>query len=100
MAGVKGRSGKKLDTFITDALRVAMKRAAEDPKHKTRVHAMADEMARRAEQGDMAAVQYVTDRIEGKAVQKHAGDEDQPIRYIGTIERVIVDPGTSETSDS
>jgi len=100
MAGVKGRSGKKLDTLITDALRLAMLRAAEDPKHKNRVHAMAEEIAKRAETGDMVAVQFVTDRIEGKAVQKHAGDEDSPIRFIGTIERVIVDPGTPETSDS
>lgn len=78
MAGVKGRSGKKLDTLITDALRLAMLRAAEDPAHKNRVHAMAEEIAKRAETGDMVAVQFVTDRIEGKATQ--------PVDHSGEIE--------------
>ena len=100
MAGVKGKSGKKLDSIITDALRLAMLREAADPAHKNRVHAMAEVMAQRAEEGDMTAVVFVTERIEGKPAQKHIGDENQPIRYIGTIERVIVDPGTPETSDS
>lgn len=99
MAGVKGKSGRK-DTLITDALRIAMLREAKDKRHKNRIHAMAELMAERAEDGDMTAVTFVTERIEGKPVQMHAGDEDRPIRYIGTIERVIVDPGTPETSDS
>lgn len=69
MAGVKGKSGKKLDSMITDALRLAMLREAADPAHKNRVHAMAEEMAKRAEQGDMTAVVYVTERLEGKPTQ-------------------------------
>lgn len=101
MAGVKGRSGRqKGDTLITDALRLAMLRDAKNPAFKNRIHAMADEMASRAEDGDMAAVVFVTERLEGKPTVKHAGDEDQPIRFIGRIERVIVDPGEPETSDS
>lgn len=69
MAGVKGRSGKKLDSMVTDALRVAMLRPAADPQHKNRVHAMAEVMAQRAEEGDMTAVVFVTERLEGKPTQ-------------------------------
>ena len=53
MAGVKGKSGRqKGEPLVTDALRLAMLRAAQDKTHKNRLHAMAEKVAQEAEEGE------------------------------------------------
>lgn len=73
-----GARGPKGDKLISDALRIAMLRKAEeagtDGKARSRVHAMADTVAARAAKGEDWAVNYVTDRLEGKAIQATQND--------------------------
>lgn len=89
MAGVKGKSGRK-DTLITDALRIAMLREAKDKRHKNRIHAMAELMAERAEDGDMDAITFVSDRIEGKPTQTHAHGAAEDLPPINAIQVTYV----------
>lgn len=93
-----GARGPKGDKLISDALRVAMLRDAktqdDEGKARKRVHAMAEKMAELAEDGDQFAVQFVTDRLEGKPKQAvdHGGQDDNPL--IHEIRRTIVRPGS------
>lgn len=52
-----------------------------------------------AEGGDVSAYKEINDRLEGKAVQPIAGDDESPPVQIGRIERVIVDAAITEDSD-
>jgi hypothetical protein len=49
---------------------------------------LADKLIARAEEGDIAALKEIGDRLDGKPSQTIAGDPDQPL--IHKIERVIV----------
>ncbi len=91
MAGVKGKSGRqKGEPIVTEALRRAMLRAAQDKGHKNRLHAMAEKVAKEAEQGERWAVEYVTDRLEGKATQTHAHGAAEDLPPIDAIQVTFV----------
>lgn len=77
--------GGKPDKIIRDALKAALRQ--EPDKLKRIVAKWLD----KAEEGDMQAIKEMTDRIDGKAVQPIAGDEENPLTVISRIERVIVD---------
>lgn len=55
---------------------------------------IADQLVTKAEEGEQWAVQMVADRLDGKAKQQVVGgdEDDNPLRFVARIERVIVDP--------
>jgi len=63
--------------MMTEALMVALNREAKDAEGNPtkRLNLIADELAKRASDGDIQAIKEVFDRTEGKAVQavKHTG---------------------------
>lgn len=58
---------------------------------------IADKLFDLAEQGDMAAIREIGDRIDGKPAQVIAGDAENPINLIGEIRRVIVKSGNTDS---
>lgn len=44
-----------------------------------RLHRVADKLYTKAEEGDMAAIKELGDRLDGKALQEIGGDSDSPI---------------------
>lgn len=93
-----GKRGPKGDKLISDALRVAMLRdskvADQDGKALSRVYAMAEKIAEKAENGDEWAASFVTDRLEGKPKQavEHAGEDGGDIGIIHRISLIGVRP--------
>lgn len=71
MAGNPNPTGAKPDKLIRDALKAALR---QDPGALKRI---AENWVLRAETDQMAA-NALTDRIDGKAVQPIAGDDDHP----------------------
>lgn len=59
-----------------------------DPEKLRRI---ADKLLNMAEKGDLGAIRELGDRIDGKPSQTIAGDEENPLKVIHRIERVIVD---------
>lgn len=47
-----------------------------------RIHNVAEALFRKAEDGDIAAIKELGDRIDGKAEQTITGDSDQPITIV------------------
>jgi len=67
--------GGKPDKLIRDALMGAIRQSPEKLKRA------AESVLDRAEAGDQAAMQFLADRIDGKAVQPIVGDDEQdPIK--------------------
>lgn len=75
MAAPKGNQNAKKAKVWSDAIRKAL---AGD---KGRLERLARALLDKAEEGDMAALREVGDRLEGKPVQSHevGGDEDNPL---------------------
>jgi hypothetical protein len=69
-----------------EALRRAL--MAEDGK---KLRALAERLITRAEEGDIAALREIGDRIDGKPVQSISGPDGGPIETVSRIERVIVE---------
>ena len=64
--------GGKPDKLIRDALMAALRQEPEKLKR------IAERWLMKAEEGDMAAIKELTDRIDGKAVQPLCGAEGEP----------------------
>ena len=47
-----------------------------------RLHNVAEALFRKAEDGDIAAIKELGDRLDGKASQEITGDSDQPLTII------------------
>ena len=47
-----------------------------------RIHNVAEALFRKAEEGDIAAIRELGDRIDGKSEQTISGDSDQPITIV------------------
>ncbi len=82
----------KREKLFNDALRVAaLMQTREDGK--TRLRLVADRLMEEAENGNIAAIKEVADRIDGKVPQAVIGDEDEAaVRVITEIRNIIVDP--------
>ncbi len=61
--------GKGQDKIWTDALRRAVMRASDSVKGKKRIEVSADKCSKMAEEGDMAAIREIGDRLDGKSAQ-------------------------------
>lgn len=79
-----GGGGRKADKIIRDAL-LAVQR--QDPERLKRVA----EAWWNAAEIDNQARNSLADRLDGKAVQPISGDEENPLRVVARIERVIID---------
>jgi hypothetical protein len=75
--------GGKPDKLIRDAL---IRAAANNPDSLKRV---AEKVLQKAEEGDMQAVSFLADRIDGKAVQPIAGDDDHPPLFSGITVNLV-----------
>ncbi len=76
--------GKGQDKIWSDALRRAVMRESDTDKGKKRIEVMADKCARMAENGDMAAIKEIGDRLDGKSPQysEIAGKGGAPLQLI------------------
>lgn len=81
MAATKTKPrGGKPDKHVRDAL-IAAARQNDFASLKR----IANKVLEKAEEGDMQAIQFVADRIDGKAVQPIGGDEDHPLSIDNNI---------------
>lgn len=64
--------GGKPDKLVRDALKAALRQEPEKLKR------IVGKWLNKAEEGDMAAIKEMTDRLDGKAVQPIVGDDAHP----------------------
>lgn len=79
-------SGAKTGKLWRDAIRVAAHREAEDGRKE--IEHIAEKLVQLAKEGDVSAIKELGDRIDGKAVQAIAGDDDNPLTFVQKIEIV------------
>ena len=91
MPSPRNPGGGKPDKMVRDALKAALR---QDPEQLKRICA---NWVMRAENDQMAA-NALTDRLDGKAVQPIAGDEECPLEVIHRIERIIIDDAANKDS--
>lgn len=95
MAFQPGQSGNKAgrppaEKAFANMLRIAL---AEAHGKGTKLRAVADAVVNEAIDGNVAAINTIADRIDGKVPQALVGDEDyDPLRVVAEIRRFIVDP--------
>ena len=82
MIGLDAKTGK----LWRDAIRVAAHREAEDGRKE--IEHIAEKLVQLAKEGDVSAIKELGDRIDGKAVQAIAGDDDNPLTFVQKIEIV------------
>lgn len=90
----KAARGPYIDKPFRDALRLAVKRKADDDvKGKTKLDRIAAQLVDEAVKGDVPAMKEIGDRLDGKVAQAIVGgdEQDQPIRLITEIRRTIID---------
>lgn len=75
MAGVAGRSGRRVETPFRDALRLAL--ARRDTDEGASLIRLANNLIDKAEAGDMQAMTEIANRLDGKPPQQvtHEGGE-------------------------
>lgn len=96
MARTKGAAS---DKWWAEAVRIAVNRESDEPdadgKKRKRLSAIADKLARMAEEGDMQAIKEIGDRLDGRPAQAHevTGEEGGPIQ---TISKILLVDGDGE----
>lgn len=80
---------------LSDALRIALNEP--DATGQKKIRTLAEVLLNKALDGDMQAIKEVYDRVEGKPAQAVVGDEDNPLRLISEIRRVIVPSGHTDS---
>src|SRR5262249_32081922 len=95
-----GQRGQQRDKPFRDALRMeaALAEQGEDtPAPKGSLRFIARKLLERASE-ETAAAREVGDRLDGKPAQAIVGgdDEDNPVRHIHEVRRIIVDPRHSD----
>jgi len=82
--------GRKPDKLISDAIRLALHREAQDARGRPtkKLALIADQLVNKAVDGDMAAIREVIDRIEGRPMQTtdntHKGAEGPIVISVDT----------------
>ena len=94
-----GQSGNPSGTKPNKPWREAINRAlarAEQSADFRDLNKLADRLLELASSGDIAALKEVGDRLDGKPAQAIVGgdEQDNPLRVLARIERVIVDAKT------
>lgn len=73
------------------AIERALERRGGGDKIKA-LNELAEKLLLNCDQGDLAALKELGDRLDGKPAQAIVGEEESPLQIIHRIERVIVDP--------
>lgn len=87
MAG-NSNSGRRQEKPFRDALMMQIKAAGDN--HKV-LREIADTVLSECRGGNMDAIKFMAERVDGKVAQPVAGDTDNPL-IITSIMRTIVDP--------
>lgn len=82
-------NGRPKSKPFKEALQKALKASESNPELLLNV-ALA--LVTKAQDGDVAAIREIADRLDGKVTQPIGGDEDNPLKVVQKIETVIVDP--------
>lgn len=104
------KSNHKRSRELARRLRAALERPIEQPLNDAPVRdwIIYTLIRRGIEEGDVAAIREILDRVDGKVPQAVVGDDDEPPIRVERIKRVIIDPvivdpgrmGDSEPADS
>jgi hypothetical protein len=62
-----------------------------------RLRRIAERLLDQAEEGNIAAIKAIGDRLDGKPAQTISGDPENPLTVISKIERLIVDPANTNS---
>lgn len=82
---------------FANMLNIAIKEAVEG-KDITKLRAVADALVAKGMAGDVQAIKEIAERLDGKVPQALVGDSgEDPISFVGRIERVIVDPANPDS---
>ena len=84
MAAPLGNQNAKKGKISTEALRMEL---AQD---RAALRKMWKKQIEKAKEGDLQAFTAINDRLEGKPPQAIIGDEENPIKFVQRVERVIV----------
>ncbi len=93
MAAPKGNQfAAKAKQWSAAIERALEKRGEGKGKSRAEVLAeMADKLLTECEEGNLMALKELGDRLDGKPAQAIIGEEDNPLKVITRIERVIID---------
>lgn len=99
MAGAPvGNQNAKKARLWTEAVKRAISRKANGDLSGG-LDSLAERLVNAADAGEQWAIKEVGDRLDGKPAQALVGDPDQPLELnIGTVERKIVRPDSSDTN--
>jgi hypothetical protein len=88
MAGVKGRSGRKLDSQWSDAIRKAINDVEDGQK---KIVKLAEKLVSQALEGDITAMKEIGDRLEGKPQQRTeiTGADGGPVEFLTVAQAVL-----------
>lgn len=92
----KAARGPYIDKPFRDALRVAVKRKADDEaRGKTKLDKIAHALVEEAVKGDVPAAKEIADRLDGKVPQAlvGGGEGDNPIQHVHRVELVDLKGG-------
>lgn len=87
-------AGRPKSRPFKDALQRALKAAESDTDLLDKV---AFALVAKAHEGDVPAIKEIADRLDGKVTQTIAGDDENPLKLIHQITRVITNPGNSDS---
>ncbi len=92
MAGApKGNQNAAKGKEWTDALRYALASYEDDKVERGQaLKAIAKIVVQKAIEGEKDSIQEIGNRLDGKPAQAIVGDDDNPLRVVQRIERVIV----------
>lgn len=65
-------------------------------ENRNKLHAIVDSWIEAAKNGDLQALERIADRIDGKVPSAAARADDVPLKLIGRVEHVIIDPKLPE----
>ena len=84
--------GSKPDKLIRDAIMVALHRDDElpDGTKAKKINVIATKLVNMAIDGDIQAIKEINDRVDGKATQVVAGDDDNPLKMVTEIRLIGV----------
>ncbi len=94
--GVNGMTVR--DALRYEAAKLGRELDGDDPALKKGLRALAAPIIAKAADGDLASFKEVSDRLDGRPATSLtvSGDEDNPLRTITRIERVIVDVNSED----
>lgn len=93
MAGNANSGRKPAEKSFAQALRMCLNKDGDG----RRLRLIAEQLVKQAEAGEQWAIKEIADRLDGRPAQILVGDDGaDPISFVGTITRHIVDPQSSD----